>query len=161
LISGPYAEAAAEVFAALSMMATVVGGDVGKASSIKMIRSVMMKGLETLFAEMVLSARIAGVEDDVLNSLDKTFPDFGFTTKAAYMFERVMTHGKRRAAEMREVEKTVQDLGLYGDMAGASVKWQQRIGDLNLNAGDDDGEYKSRADHILHALDKKTNGDKS
>jgi 3-hydroxyisobutyrate dehydrogenase-like beta-hydroxyacid dehydrogenase len=39
----------------------VVGDDVGRASAIKMIRSVMVKGVEALTAEMMLAATRAGV----------------------------------------------------------------------------------------------------
>ena len=45
-----------------------------------------------------------------------------------------MTHGVRRAAEMREVALTVDLLGLDGAMSRASVGWQQRIGELGLRA---------------------------
>jgi 3-hydroxyisobutyrate dehydrogenase-like beta-hydroxyacid dehydrogenase len=48
----------------------VVGDDVGRASAIKMIRSVMVKGVEALTAEMMLAATRAGVVDEVLASLD-------------------------------------------------------------------------------------------
>ena len=43
-----------------------------------------------------------------------------------------MTHGVRRAAEMREVALMVDELGLDNPMASATVDWQQRIGDLKL-----------------------------
>ncbi len=151
LVSGPHATAALEVFDALDMNATEAAGDIGYASSIKMIRSVMMKGLEALALECVLAGRKAGVDDVVLDSLDKTYPGFDWKTKAAYMLERSMNHGIRRAAEMREVAKTVADLGFDNGMTKATVDWQQRIGDLALEAGDDD--YETRADAIIEALD--------
>ena len=43
-----------------------------------------------------------------------------------------MTHGVRRAAEMREVALTVDLLGLDGAMSRGAVAWQQRIGELGL-----------------------------
>jgi 3-hydroxyisobutyrate dehydrogenase-like beta-hydroxyacid dehydrogenase len=150
-LSGPHVDGAKVIFDAMDMKASIVEGDVGAASSIKMIRSIMMKGMEALFAECVLAGRKAGVEDVVLDSLDKTYPGFDFKEKAAYMLERSMTHGIRRAAEMREVAITVDDLGLQGDMARATVEWQQRIGDLQVKA--EDGEtYQERADRLLAAL---------
>lgn len=151
LTSGPHAQAATPVFAALDMTAEEAEGDVGVASSIKMIRSVMMKGLEALVLECVLSGQKAGVADVVLESLDKTYPGFDWKKRSAYMLERVMTHGIRRAAEMREVARTVEDLDLGGAMAQATVDWQQRIGDLKLDAGN--GDFGTRADAILAALD--------
>ena len=132
LISGPHAQAAAPVLAALDMAATIHDGPVGSSSAIKMIRSIMMKGLEALVCECVLAGRKAGVIETVLDSLDDTYPGFDWKKRSAYMLERVMTHGVRRAAEMREVALTVGLLGLDGAMSRASVGWQQAIGDLGL-----------------------------
>lgn len=153
LLAGPHADDALAALTALDMKAKVAGPVVGAASSIKMIRSIMMKGMEALFLECVLAGRKAGVDDVVLSSLDVTYPGFDFKAKAAYMQERVMTHGIRRAAEMREVARTVDDLGLGGTMARATVDWQQRVGDLKLDAkaiGADD--YGALADAILAKL---------
>ena len=61
-----------------------------------------------------------------------------------------MRHGERRAAEMREVARTIADLGLDSGMAAATVDWQQRIGALHLPSGADDAAL--RADRILAAL---------
>ncbi len=150
LLSGPHAQAGLEYLQALDMAPAIVEGDIGAGSSIKMIRSIMMKGLEALFAECVLAGRKAGVEEAVLASLDKTYPGFDFPAKAGYMLERSMTHGIRRAAEMEEVALTVHELGLANEMAAATVQWQRRIGNLKLDAGE--LGYQDRADMILNAL---------
>jgi hypothetical protein len=72
------------------------------------------------------------------------------------MLERVMTHGVRRAAEMREVTLTVDLLGLDGAMSRASVGWQQTIGDLGLSSSRDEAaDYRVLADRILRRLDQK------
>lgn len=147
LIAGPHAEAAAELLAALGMNARIMGEKVGDASSIKMMRSVMIKGMEALTAECLLAARRAGVEDKVLASLSASNPDIDWPVQAAYNLERMMVHGKRRAAEMREVTATLQELGLPDGLARATVDWQQRIGDLGLEPGADD--FTARADAIL------------
>ncbi len=66
LISGPHAKDAAPVLAALDMAAAIHDGPVGSASAVKMIRSIMMKGLEALVCECVLAGRKAGVIETVL-----------------------------------------------------------------------------------------------
>jgi 3-hydroxyisobutyrate dehydrogenase-like beta-hydroxyacid dehydrogenase len=66
-----------------------------------MIRSVMVKGVEALTAEMMLAATRAGVVDEVLASLDASEKTESWFTRAAYNIER-MTTGLRRAAEMEE-----------------------------------------------------------
>jgi 3-hydroxyisobutyrate dehydrogenase-like beta-hydroxyacid dehydrogenase len=153
LISGPHADAAAAALRSLDMTPKIHEGPVGSSSAIKMIRSVMIKGLEALACECALAGRAAGVDAVVLASLDETFPGFDWKKRVAYMMERVTTHGVRRAAEMREVALTVDWLGLDGAMSRGAVAWQQRIGALGLRAADgDSSDYRDLADRILSAL---------
>ena len=156
LIGGPHAAAGAEVLRALDMKLEIHDGPVGAASAIKMIRSIMMKGLEALVCECVLAGRKAGVIETVLDSLDDTYPGFDWRKRSAYMLERVMTHGVRRAAEMREVALTVDLLGLNGGMSRASVDWQQQIGELKLKAKEiGETDYHALAKAILARLPAK------
>lgn len=147
LIAGPHAEDAAKALAALGMNARIMGEKVGDASSIKMMRSVMIKGMEALTAECLLAARRAGVEEKVLASLSASNPEIDWPLRSAYNLERMMVHGRRRAAEMREVVATLAELGLPNGLAAATVDWQQSIGDLELDPGADD--FTARADAIL------------
>jgi 3-hydroxyisobutyrate dehydrogenase-like beta-hydroxyacid dehydrogenase len=153
LVSGPHATVAASVLAALPMNPRVVEGAVGAASSIKMIRSIMVKGLEALTAECTLAAVAAGVEEEVFGSLLKSHPGTDWPGQAAYNFERAMVHGARRAAEMEEVAKTVADIGLPQDMSRAVVQWQRRIAGAGLPAPEDAAATGPRA-LALALLDK-------
>lgn len=153
LTSGPHSEDAVAFLSKIDMNVKPVDGDTGIASSMKMIRSIMVKGIEALILECVLSGRRAGVSDVVLDSLDATFPGFDWKKRAAYMLERAVTHGIRRAAEMREVAITVQELGFSGGMASATADWEEIAGNLGLKGqftGDDD--YAEIADAILAAI---------
>ena len=76
LISGPHAKDAAPVLAALGMAADIHEGPVGSSSAIKMIRSIMMKGLEALVCECVLAGMKAGVIET--DSLDDAYPGFDY-----------------------------------------------------------------------------------
>lgn len=127
LVAGPHAAEAAARLKTLPMAPTVVEGPVGAASSIKMIRSVMVKGLEALTAECLLAATKAGVADAVLGSLTKSHGGTDWPRQTAYNFERMLAHGARRAAEMDEVAKTLADLGLPNAMARATADWQRAI----------------------------------
>lgn len=150
LICGENATDAKQVFDILDMKATVVEGEIGHSSSIKMVRSIMMKGLEALSAECFLSARKLGIDETVMASLEKTYPDFGWHTRAGYMLERMQNHGIRRAAEMREVALTVEQLGLNNGMTKAAVDWQQAIGDMKIDLETE--EFEPLADVILNNL---------
>ncbi|MFC7703652.1 DUF1932 domain-containing protein [Plastorhodobacter daqingensis] len=150
LIAGPHVGKAGALLERLGMVAKPVGETVGEASAIKMIRSVMIKGMEALTAECLLAARRAGIEERVLQSLQASNPGIDWPNQAAYNLERMMVHGKRRAAEMREVAVTLTELGLPNGVASATADWQQRIGDLALPAGED--AFADRADAILKRL---------
>src|SRR5439155_1141767 len=97
----------------------IVADDIGTASAIKMCRSVMIKGLEALVVECLLGARHYGVEDRVLASLEETFPPMNWDERADYLVSLVVVHGRRRAAEMREVAVTIREAGLESFMASA------------------------------------------
>lgn len=112
----------------------VVGTQVGRASSIKMIRSVMIKGLEALSAECILAASEAGVLDEVLASLDASWPGADWGRRVDYNLDRMMVHGLRRSAEMEEVVRTLEDLGVGSEMSRGTVERQAAIGSLGLKA---------------------------
>lgn len=103
---------------------------VGEASAIKMCRSVMIKGLEALTAECLSAARQYGVENEVLASLHASFPSLGWDAQLPhYLISRIAEHGKRRAEEMREVVKTLQDVGVTPNMSSGTVLAQQGLVD--------------------------------
>lgn len=133
LVSGPYAERAAGLLTALGFSRVrVVGAEVGRASSIKMIRSVMIKGLEALSAECMLAASEAGVLDEVVASLDASWPGADWTARADYNLDRMMVHGSRRAEEMKEVVRTLDNLGVGSDMSRGAAARQAAVGALGL-----------------------------
>ncbi len=105
----------------------VVGDEVGRASAIKMIRSVMVKGIEALTAEMIAGAVAAGVADEVLASLDASEKAMPWCDRAAYNLERMTRHGLRRAAEMEEAARTLRALGVEPVMTEATVKRQRAM----------------------------------
>lgn len=150
LLAGPAAEEAHAFLAGLDMRASVAGSEVGQASAVKMLRSVMIKGLEALTAECMLAARRAGVEAAVLDSLQASDPGFDWAARSAYNLERMMVHGARRAAEMGEVATTLTDLGLPDRMTRAAAEWQRQIAALALEPGED--ALAGKADRILGRL---------
>jgi 3-hydroxyisobutyrate dehydrogenase-like beta-hydroxyacid dehydrogenase len=150
LLSGPDAAEALGALEALGMQPRLAGPLVGQASAVKMVRSVMIKGLEALVAECFLTARRAGVDEAVLASLEASDPDIRWRERGAYALDRMMVHGTRRAAEMREVATTVEDAGLPARLARATVEWQAAIGALSLDPGD--AKLEERLDRILSAL---------
>lgn len=156
LIGGPGAATVEPLFTALRMTFETISETVGDASTVKMVRSVMIKGLESLTTECVLAAVKAGIDGRIFDSLEKSFPGMNWRGRAGYMMERVVEHGTRRAAEMREVADTLEDLGVEGTMAAATAARQQWIADLSVADEFTDGipeDYQVLAKAILARID--------
>jgi 3-hydroxyisobutyrate dehydrogenase-like beta-hydroxyacid dehydrogenase len=128
LVSGPHAAAGFKALRDAGFAdVRIVGDTVGRASTIKMLRSVMYKGMEALTAECLMACAQAGVTEEVLASLGGDWAD-----GADYRFDRMMVHGPRRAAEMREVIKTLESLGVPSRMTLGTVFWEDAIGEQKI-----------------------------
>ena len=126
LLGGAHANAFAAVAAQFGIAdVTVVSDEVGRAAATKLCRSVIVKGLESLLAESLLTARQFGVERDVLDSLPNILPPADWEAVAGYFIGRSLQHGKRRSEEMEEAAATVSEAGVEPHMSLAAVQRQR------------------------------------
>ena len=134
----------------------VVGEEVGAATSIKMIRSLFVKGLEAITVQALSASRQAGCFDEVYKSLSGSFAVLGWPQFAEYQFERVMRHGVRRAAEMRESANSLRELGFAngGELADAIAALQDEVGGLKCPAPEG-VDLAGIVDAMLAARDRK------
>ncbi len=123
---GARAQAVADALVPFGMNIRPVSLAHGRASAMKLCRSIMVKGIEALIVDCARAARAFDVADEVFGSLDASFPGMDFAKLADTMAERVATHGVRRAAEMREAADMVADLGFAPDLVRAVAEAQQR-----------------------------------
>lgn len=123
LLGGGFGEQfLAEVAPALQMSgASFLSVEVGVAAATKLCRSVIVKGLESLFGEALLAAREYGVEQDVVSSLSNILPPADWEKVASYFISRSLEHGVRRSEEMHEAARTVAEAGFEPRMASAAA----------------------------------------
>lgn len=158
LLGGASAAALAPLLAMLGFDAKLASDRLGVASATKMCRSVMVKGLEAMVIESFTAARHHGVEDAVIASLHETFPGIDWEQQAAYFFQRVIAHGRRRSEEVREVAETVREAGLTPWSASGTAErqaWMADLADAGLfgtRAGPGfarSSDWRTEADRIL------------
>src|SRR5215469_2634549 len=130
LLAGPDSQAVAPTLAGLGMRASIAGTEIGAAAAIKMVRSVMIKGIEALTLECFLAAARAGVIEEVAASMKNNYPGLDWTKTVPYNLERMASHGERRAAEMEESADTLRELGIEPVMTMATVKRQRDMGQI-------------------------------
>ena len=154
LLAGPHAQTVMPLLVdELEMRGTIAAGEVGAAAALKMIRSVMIKGIEALTAECFLAAQRAGITQQVAASLHNNYPTLDWDKVISYNLERMASHGIRRADEMEQVAVTLAELGIEPLMANATVARQRQMGELGKQ--DDVRAAKTEGrDAMLEAISK-------
>jgi 3-hydroxyisobutyrate dehydrogenase-like beta-hydroxyacid dehydrogenase len=126
LVAGPAAAVDSCTTLGFSRVAQV-GEAPGRAAAIKLCRSVIVKGTEALTAAALLAADRAGVLPEVVAALGE-----GWEQAADYHLDRMLLHGRRRAAEMEEATQMLRSLGCDAALLAATAAQQQALGLLNL-----------------------------
>jgi 3-hydroxyisobutyrate dehydrogenase-like beta-hydroxyacid dehydrogenase len=157
LISGPGARDAAPLLEGLGMKFDLVSDRTGDASTVKMIRSVAIKGFESVTMECVTAAVKLGIDDQIIPSVGASL-GLDFAKLADRVMERVVVHGKRRAAEMREVAATLEHAGVTSFLPAGTAAHQQTIADLDVRGRFDGAvprDHKAIAHQVLKAIADK------
>src|SRR5215469_4206057 len=132
MLAGGHAAAdLVSMLAPFGMRVEVASSEIGVAAATKMVRSIMIKGMEALITECVLAAGRFGAADRVFASLAETYPGVDWPAMADYCVGRVVVHGERRAREMEEVAETLRSLDIEPIMAEATARrmdWSAQLG---------------------------------
>ncbi len=150
LASGPAAERMRDALVPWGMRIEVVGPDVGTASGIKILRSVVMKGMEALLVECLLAARQLGIEQPILRSLDKTFAR-PFPEVANALLTTGAIHAQRRSEEVATSADALAEAGLHDTVAAAAAARLRWVADMRLKEHFG-GTVPDRYDQVLDAM---------
>lgn len=141
LLCGPRVAEATARLTALGFNVEDGGETLGAASATKMLRSIMIKGVEALFLECVAAASRFGATERVLDSLQPSLPGLDWPERARYLTSRTALHGARRAVEMTEAAAMLRELGLEPLMAEAAARRIAWGAEQGLAQGLTDGEF--------------------
>lgn len=127
-LAGPDAPVAAALLTGLGLTASVVGAEVGAAAALKMLRGVVVKGLEALCVEALLAAAeldlVEPLLDDVSASLDRPAREF-----LSMLVTTHVAHAGRRRVEAGKVRDTIATTGVPPVMATATAELLGRTAD--------------------------------
>ncbi|HEY8529806.1 MAG TPA: DUF1932 domain-containing protein [Paenibacillaceae bacterium] len=132
LVSGSGAEAFLAFGEKYGMRLTFAGPRAGGASALKMFRSVFMKGFTMLLLETVQASEKYGVSSDILASLEETLRQRSLEETAHFLLTRSAIHAERRVAEMEEVIRTLDSLGIPAQMSHATRAKLKALADAGL-----------------------------
>jgi 3-hydroxyisobutyrate dehydrogenase-like beta-hydroxyacid dehydrogenase len=156
LASGGGAERFRDGMRPYGMDIRIIGEKPGQASAIKMFRSIFMKGLLSLFLEMLTATHRYGVDETVLASIAETMDGPSFLETARMQMTKGAVNAERMAHEMEDVIATLDELGVPAGMSRAArekLLWCAGFG-LRERFG---GELPSTLGEVLRAME--TTGD--
>ncbi|HEY4251077.1 MAG TPA: DUF1932 domain-containing protein [Roseomonas sp.] len=133
LVAGQGAAALRDALAPWGMRMEVVSERVGDASAIKILRSVVMKGLEALLLECMLGARRYGLDAAVLASLEKTLSK-PFSQVVNGTLTTNAIHAARRSDEAAMSAETLANVGLDPLVTRAVAERLRWVADLGMKA---------------------------
>lgn len=149
VLSGPRAQQAADLMTTLGMAPRCVSDKVGAASAIKICRSVVMKGLESLLIEALLAAQEYDVSQDVLASLEGTMASRPFSETVKMLVTTHAVHAERRSGEMAGISEALEALQIPPIMSRAAERRLSLSASLNPASKD---RPPATAEEVIEAL---------
>lgn len=131
LASGPAAARFSELMTPWGLKIELVDGDLGAASGIKIMRSVIAKGLEALLVECMLGARRYGIDEAVLTSFGRFMDSRPFHEMANFLLVTDVVHAERRAQEARMSVDALEEAGVDAIMTRATAERLEWVAGLD------------------------------
>ena len=114
------------------MRIDVVGSALGAGSGIKIVRSVVMKGMEALFVECALGAARHGIQDEVFASIAEFMDARPFMETVKFLVRTDVIHAERRAEEAAMSADALEEVGVEPVMTRSTSEVLQRTADMHL-----------------------------
>lgn len=112
LISGEHSEQIKDFLEDYGFNGEAISRPTGAAASIKLIRSIFMKGFEALMLETMITAEKYGVREEVLDSISTTVRNNGFRGLAELSMRTHMIHKQRRYKEVGDSLSLIKEADL-------------------------------------------------
>jgi 3-hydroxyisobutyrate dehydrogenase-like beta-hydroxyacid dehydrogenase len=156
--SGPAAQAFQDVFVPWGMRIEAVSPRLGDGSGIKIVRSIVMKGMEALLVECAVCSARYGIQDLVFDSISETMDARPYRESIAFLLRTDVIHAERRAEEAAMSADACEEVGLEPVMTRRTSEMLQRVADMNLKehfAGVVPDDYRV----AVEAIDSRLRGE--
>lgn len=151
-LAGPDAAETAELLRGAGLVASVVGGEIGAAAALKMLRSVVVKGMEGLWVEALLAARERGVVEPLLAMIEETLDRYSTRDFATMLVTTHVAHAGRRQVEVRMARDTVAGTGVPPLLSDGVVARHEHSARGLAAAGREPGVVPPSLDEALEVL---------
>ncbi len=135
LLAGPDADRVAEWMNRSGFSVRVLGSRVGDASAVKILRSVLTKGIEALAVECLVAAHRQGLVAEVLDNL-RDIDAQGFAGFLETLTVTHLVHAKRRLEEVEKAALNLRETGIEPLMTEATRRSHKRTSDARVAPAD-------------------------
>lgn len=111
-LAGPDAAEAARALTGAGLNAAVVGAEVGAAAALKMLRTVVVKGMEGLWVEALLAAQELDVVEPLIGLVEEALDRWSTRDSATMLVITHVVHAGRRSVEVAMARDTVAGTGV-------------------------------------------------
>jgi 3-hydroxyisobutyrate dehydrogenase-like beta-hydroxyacid dehydrogenase len=132
LTGGPRAAEASETLCRLGLNVRCYSPEIGPASTFKMLRSILSKGLEALLLELLIAGRRAGLAEDLWNDVVDFMTRHPFEEVASNWVQSHAVAHQRRYQEMVQALETMREIAVDPVMTSATAAFFERSGSLGL-----------------------------
>ena len=130
-LSGKDADKIIECFTKGSLGTKVIGGEIGKASALKMCYAAYSKGTTALLAAILAAAESFDVRDELYQQWD--MDDSSFSEQVHRRTTRVTAKAWRFEGEMHEIASTLQEASLPDGFHKAAAEIYRRMAGFKDN----------------------------
>ncbi len=146
-LSGRDADKIAKCFTKGPLETKIIGGEIGKASALKMCYAAYSKGTTALLSAILATAESLKVREELYQQWDKD--ELSFSDQVNRRVTRVTAKAWRFEGEMKEIASTFREAGMPDGFHEAAAEIYRRM------AGFQRAEYPPVLNEILQALISK------
>ncbi len=146
--SGAHAAEFRDRMTPYGMVISVVGSKPGDASAMKLIRSVLMKGLAMLLLETMEAARRRDILDAVIEDSSVTFNEIPFQKIIKRYVGGTAVHCERRIHEMKECLELLHDMGASDRATRSTISMLREMAGMGMPQ-----KFKVEPDSIHPVID--------
>jgi len=148
----------AETFTPFGFTIESAGPEAGTAAAVKMLRSVVTKGMEALIVEALTAASMAGVRSEALRGICEPMDATRYSKFVDMCVRTDVLHAERRAVEMEGVAQGLREIGMLPIMTEATAARLRASAGLGLRE-DFAARQAYSADDVLDAYAVRMMGD--
>ena len=122
IVSGREADKAVALLEKYGFVLKACGEEVGAASTIKLCRSIFMKGLPALYLEAKRTSDYYGVSEQVFSSINQNLVGQDLLTFLIRLLDGAYKHTERQMEELQECVEMEKNAGVDPEMTGGAIE---------------------------------------